>query len=108
MSGNGTSPQDRKADMDVVCRHGRHDLVDTVVAPASAEAAATAVADIREERERVSKYLIRLKEVRHKRSAMEVCCAVHCTALLCTELDESSRRTSPLATSCAYLGYCLR
>ena len=54
------------------CRHGRDDLVDTVVAPASAEAAATAVADVREERERVSKYLARLKEVRYKRSAMEV------------------------------------
>ena len=40
--------------------------------PASADAAATAVADVREERERVSKYLTRLKEVRHKRSAMEV------------------------------------
>ena len=58
--------------------------MDTVVAPASAEAAATAVADIREERERVSKYLTRLREVRHKRSAMEVCCALHCTALHCT------------------------
>lgn len=49
--------------------------MDTVVAPASAEAAATAVADVREERERVSKYLARLQEVRHKRSAMEVCIA---------------------------------
>lgn len=46
--------------------------MNTVVAPASAEAAATAVADVREERERVSKYLTRLQEVRHKRSAMEV------------------------------------
>ena len=60
--------------------------MDTVVAPASAEAAATAVADVREERERVSKYLTRLKEVRHKRSAMEVCTALHCAALLCTAL----------------------
>ena len=56
----------------VPCRHGRDDLVDTVVAPASAEAAATAVADVRDVRERVGKYLARLKEVRHKRSAMEV------------------------------------
>ena len=74
-----------------MCRHGRDDLVDTVVAPASAEAAATAVADIREERERVSKYLTRLKEVRHKRSAMEVRCALlrnalHCCALPCCAL----------------------
>lgn len=46
--------------------------MDTVVMPATADAAATAVADVREERERVSKYLTRLKEVRHKRSAMEV------------------------------------
>ncbi len=55
-----------------VCRHGRDDLVDTVIAPASAEAAASTVSDVREERERVSKYLTRLKEVRHKRSAMQV------------------------------------
>ena len=54
-------------------RHARDDLVDTVIAPASAEAAATAVSDIRENRERVAKYLARLKEVRHKRSAMQVC-----------------------------------
>lgn len=54
------------------CRHSRDDLVDTVVAPASAEAAATAVADVRDEQERVGKYLARLKEVRNKRSAMEV------------------------------------
>jgi len=47
-------------------------LVDTVIAPASAEAAASTVSDVREERERVSKYLTRLKEVRHKRSAMQV------------------------------------
>ena len=53
-------------------RHNREDLVSTVVAPASAEAAANAVSDVREERERVAKYLARLKEVRHKRSAMEV------------------------------------
>lgn len=46
--------------------------MDTVIAPASAEAAASTVSDVREERERVSKYLTRLKEVRHKRSAMEV------------------------------------
>lgn len=55
------------------CRHGRDDLVDTVIAPGSAEAAATAVSDIRDNRERVTKYLARLKEVRHKRSAMQVC-----------------------------------
>ena len=55
-----------------VCRHGRDDLVETVIAPASAEAAASTVSDVREERERVSKYLARLKEVRHKRSAMQV------------------------------------
>ncbi|KAL3149903.1 hypothetical protein ABBQ38_013268 [Trebouxia sp. C0009 RCD-2024] len=65
----------------VAYKHGREDLVDTVVAPASAEAAATAVADVREERERVSKYLARLQEVRHKRSAME--------AALAAEEDEA-------------------
>ena len=43
-----------------------------MIAPASAEAAASTVSDVREERERVSKYLTRLKEVRHKRSAMQV------------------------------------
>lgn len=61
--------------------------MDTVVAPASAEAAATAVADVREERERVSKYLARLQEVRHKRSAMEVriaACPRSCAAFPCT------------------------
>lgn len=55
-----------------MCRHGRDDLVATVIAPASADAAASAVNDVREDRERVSKYLLRLKEVRSKRSAMEV------------------------------------
>ncbi|DBA88250.1 hypothetical protein WJX77_011440 [Trebouxia sp. C0004] len=56
-------------------KHGRDDLVDTVIAPASAEAAASTVSDVREERERVSKYLTRLKEVRHKRSAMQAALA---------------------------------
>lgn len=55
-----------------MCRHSRDDLVDTVVAPASAEAAAATVSETKENRERVAKYLARLKEVRHKRSAMEV------------------------------------
>lgn len=63
-------------------RHGRDDLVDTVIAPASAEAAASAVSDVREERERVSKYLARLKEVRHNRSAMEVLLQHHCLSRL--------------------------
>ncbi|KAA6419594.1 MAG: elongator complex 1-like [Trebouxia sp. A1-2] len=56
-------------------KHGRDDLVDTVIAPASAEAVASTVSDVREERERVSKYLTRLKEVRHKRSAMQAALA---------------------------------
>ena len=46
--------------------------MDTVIAPASAEAAAASVSEVRENRERVDKYLARLKEVRQKRSAMEV------------------------------------
>lgn len=60
----------------MLCRHSRDDLVDTVVAPASAEAAAASVTEIRENRERVTKYITRLKEVRHKRSAMEVSIAL--------------------------------
>lgn len=59
----------------IAYKHNREDLVSTVVAPASAEAAANAVSDVREERERVAKYLTRLKEVRHKRSAMEAALA---------------------------------
>ena len=44
----------------------------TVVAPASAEAAASAVSEVREGRDRIAKYLASLKEVRQKRSIMEV------------------------------------
>ena len=76
----------------LVCRHGRDDLVDTVVAPASAEAAASAVSDIREERERVAKYLTRLKEVRHKRSAMEVLSAC---LFVCWQNSSVHDRTDP-------------
>lgn len=42
---------------------GRDDLVDTVVAPAAAEAAASMLTTVREDCNRVRKYLARLKEV---------------------------------------------
>lgn len=56
----------------MMCRHGRQDLVDTIVAPAGAEAAATFVVEVTENIARVGRYLARLKEVRQKRSAMQV------------------------------------
>ena len=67
------------------------------MAPASAEAAATAVADVREERERVSKYLARLQEVRHKRSAMEVHNAAYQSVLMCRLPDtECLMQSTPI------------
>ena len=61
------------------CRDMRDDLVDTVIAPAGAEAAAGLLADARENTARVSKYLQRYKEVQERRSNMEVCllCMLH-------------------------------
>ena len=57
--------------------------MDTVIAPASAEAAAASVSEVRENRDRVEKYLARLKEVRQKRSAMEVSTASDHTDAAC-------------------------
>ena len=51
----------------------RDDLVDTVIAPAGAEAAASLLVETRENAERVSKYLLRYKEVQHRRAHLEVC-----------------------------------
>ena len=51
-------------------RYQRQDLVDTVVAPAAAAAAAGLLSDARESVERVNKYSARLREVRGKRQAM--------------------------------------
>ena len=56
----------------VLCRHQRDDLADTVIAPAGAEAASAALSDLRDNAERLRKYLARLKEVRSRRAAMEV------------------------------------
>ena len=53
-------------------RFGRDDLVETVVAPAAASAAQSALTGLHENATRVAKYLARLKEVQHKRAAMEV------------------------------------
>lgn len=50
----------------------RDDLVDTVIAPAGADAAASLLAETRDNAERVSKYLLRYKEVQQRRSNMEV------------------------------------
>lgn len=46
--------------------------METVIAPAGAEAAASLLADTRENAERVSKYLLRYKEVQQRRSSMQV------------------------------------
>lgn len=51
----------------------RDDLVDTVIAPAGAEAASGLLADARENTERVNKYLKRYKEVQERRANMEAC-----------------------------------
>ena len=56
----------------VLCRHQRDDLADTVIAPAGAEAASAALSDLRDNAERLRKYLARLREVRSRRAAMEV------------------------------------
>lgn len=51
----------------------RDDLVDTVIAPAGAEAASGLLSDARENTERVNKYLKRFREVQERRANMEVC-----------------------------------
>ena len=56
----------------MLCRHQRDDLADTVIAPAGAEAASAALSDLRDNAERLRKYLARLREVRSRRAAMEV------------------------------------
>ena len=55
--------------------HGREDLVDTVVAPAAAAAAAGLLSDARESMERITKYGARLREVRGRRQAMQAALA---------------------------------
>lgn len=57
----------------VAMRHQRQDLLDTIIAPAAAAAAASTLEDVREDTGRVRKYWVRLKEVRAKRVAMQVC-----------------------------------
>ena len=52
-------------------QHGRADLVATVVAPAAAEAASTLLGQVRDSRERLTKYWARLKVVRQRRQAMQ-------------------------------------
>ena len=59
--------------------HKRQDLVDTVVAPAAASAAAGLLNDARESMERLAKYWARLKEVRGKRKALEAVVAAGMT-----------------------------
>ncbi len=56
----------------MLCRHQRDDLADTIIAPAGAEAASAALSDLRDNAERLRKYLARLREVRSRRAAMEV------------------------------------
>ena len=57
--------------------HGREreDLVDTVVAPRAASSASTLLSDAKETREKISKYWLRLREVREKRLVMEMALA---------------------------------
>lgn len=54
----------------VAYEHARDDLVDTIVAPAAAEAAASMLQDARDSCERLVKYSSRLTEVRRQKSAM--------------------------------------
>jgi len=49
----------------------RPDLVHTVIAPAAAEAAASLLADAHDARDKIAKYLARLREVRRKRLNMD-------------------------------------
>ncbi|BDA44195.1 Elongator complex protein 1 [Coccomyxa sp. Obi] len=56
-------------------QEGRDDLVETVIAPAAAEAAASLLSRALEDRKRICKYLDRLKELRQKRAVMEAALA---------------------------------
>ncbi len=65
---------------DMLYRHRRSDLLETVIGPAAAEAASTGLSDFRESLERVQKYLTRYKHVREQRAALEVCfCQLLCS-----------------------------
>ena len=55
----------------VAYAHGRGDLVETVVAPAAAEAASGVVSSAREAPARAEKYLERLRKLRERREALE-------------------------------------
>ncbi|KAK9808650.1 hypothetical protein WJX72_001296 [[Myrmecia] bisecta] len=55
----------------VAYRAMRGDLVETVVAPAGAEAAASQLTQLREDVSRVDKYLARLKDVQQKRISLQ-------------------------------------
>lgn len=57
--------------MRVAYAHARGDLIPTVLAPAAAEAAASALSDAREGAAQVAKYWGRLKDVRAKRQALD-------------------------------------
>ncbi|EIE25950.1 IKI3-domain-containing protein [Coccomyxa subellipsoidea C-169] len=56
-------------------QEGREDLIETVIAPAAADAAATLLSRALDDRKRTCKYLGRLKELREKRAAMEAALA---------------------------------
>ncbi|KAK9915662.1 hypothetical protein WJX75_002381 [Coccomyxa subellipsoidea] len=56
-------------------QEGRDDLMETVIAPAAADAAASLLSRALEDRKRSRKYLDRLKELREKRAVMEAALA---------------------------------
>ena len=58
--------------LDCATRFSRDDLVETVVAPNAAEAAATVLRDTEDDTARVVKYLQRYQEVQRHRLAMQV------------------------------------
>lgn len=59
----------------VAYENSRSDLVDTVVAPQAAHAAAAALEDINENVERVAKYWARLRQLRQRRDAWQAALA---------------------------------
>ena len=64
-------------------RFRRDDLVDTVIGPIAAEAAASVLSDLKDDTARVAKYLQRYQEVQRHRMAMQVQLRQAGCAVLC-------------------------
>lgn len=96
----------------VAYEHARDDLVDTIVAPAAAEAAAGMLQDARDSCERLVKYSSRLAEVRRQKSAMAaaveaageegICLLMLC---LCSKTSLLMWWSNYLLVSCCQCGF---